>query len=125
MKLVKLWLEPFNERMFFERSREKILVALKGQEAEKKLIALLPTDKLKTTFHERIESHIKGTLKEKILSKSEIEHLLVRKLLELTNPNSEYDILLFLKVKWKILTTRPGVDKVKPKGWCKLSSQID
>ena len=74
MKLVKLWLEPLDEGMFFERSREKILVALKGQEAEKKLIALLPTDKLKNTFHEKIESHIKGTLKEKILSRNEIEH---------------------------------------------------
>ena len=71
---------------------------MKGKESEKNLIALLPTDKLKKKFHENIEAHVKGTLKEKTLSRVEMEQLLVRKLLELTNPNSEYDILLFQKV---------------------------
>ena len=72
---------------------------LKGQESEKKLIALMPTDKLQNTFHEQIESYMKGTLKEKTLGREEMENLLVRKILELTNPNSEYDILLFQKGK--------------------------
>ena len=84
--------------MFLERSRQKILDALKGQESEKKLIRLMPTDKLQNTFHEQIESYMKGTLKEKTLGRDEMENLLVRKILELTNPNSEYDILLFQKV---------------------------
>ena len=59
----------------------------------------MPTDKLQNTFHERIEAYMKGTQKEKTLCKDEIENLLVRKILELTNPNSEYDILLFQKVR--------------------------
>ena len=72
--------------------------AMKGQESEKKLINLLPTEKLKKKFRENIESYMKVTLKEKTLSREEMEGLLVRKLLEMTNPNSEYDILLFQKV---------------------------
>ena len=59
----------------------------------------MPTDKLQNTFHERIEAHMKGTQKEKTLCRDEVENLLVRKILELTNPNSEYDILLFQKVR--------------------------
>ena len=73
--------------------------AMKGQESENKLSAFMPTEKLQNTFHEKIESYMKGILKEKTLSRDEIEQLLVRKILELTNPNSEYDILLFLKVR--------------------------
>lgn len=75
---------------------------MKGQKAENQLISLLPTEKLKDTFHETIESYMekergKGKHKGKTLSKDEWEHLLVRKLLRQTNPNSEYDVLLFQK----------------------------
>ena len=79
---------------------------MKGQESENKLIALMPTENLQKTFHEKIEACIKGTLTEKTLNRDEWEQLLVRKILELTNPNSEYDILLFQKVRkiWKCLT---------------------
>ena len=87
-----------DEKLFSKGNRQTILDTMKGQESEKNLIALLPTDKLKKKFHENIESHVKGTQKEKTLSRVEMEQLIVRKLLELTNPNSEYDILLFQKV---------------------------
>ena len=83
---------------FSEGNRQRILDAMRGQLSEKKLINLLPTEKLKKKFHENIESYMKATLKEKTLSREEIEQLLVRKLLEMTNPNSEYDILLFRKM---------------------------
>ena len=98
LKQVKLWLEPLDERLFFKGDRQKILDAMKGQEPEKKLITLLPTKKLGKCFYENIESYVKGTLQEKTLIREEMEQLLVRKLLEMTNPNSEYDILLFQKV---------------------------
>ena len=91
--------------MFLESSgqnildgRQKILDAMEGQEAEKELVKLLPTEKKKQSFREDIASFLKANNKEKTLSKDEIENLLVRKLLELTNPNSEYDILFFRKV---------------------------
>ena len=115
MKQVKLWLEPLDERLFFEGNRQKILDAMKGQEPEKKLVTLLPEgfseklrekfpddenieERVRDKFQEQIEEKLKGTLKGKTLSKREMEQLLVRKLLEMTNPNSEYDILLFRKV---------------------------
>ena len=97
-KQVKLWLEPLDQRLFSEGNRQKILNAMKGQEPEKKLLTLLPTEKLRKTFHENIESYVKATLKEKTLSRKEMEQLLGKKLLEMTYPNSEYDILLFRKV---------------------------
>ena len=115
MKQVKLWLEPLDERLFLEGDRQKILNAMKGQESEKKLISLLPEgfseklrekfpddenieERVRDKFQQKIEEKLKGTLKEKTLSRREMEQLLVRKLLEMTNPNSEYDILLFQKV---------------------------
>ena len=77
---------------------------MRGQVSEKKLINLLPTEKLRKRFHENIESYMKATLKEKTLTKEEIEQLLVRKILTMTKPNSEFDILLFQKVvqNWNI-----------------------
>ena len=98
LKQVNLWLEPLDERMFLERDRLKILDAMKGEEPGMMLRNLLPTENLKKQFHEKIESYVKATLKEKTLSREEMKQLLVRKLLEMTNPNSEYDILLFQKV---------------------------
>ena len=102
-KLVKLWLEPLDEGMFFEGNRQKILDEMKEQEAENKLKDLLPTDKLKGKFHETIESYISYISDQKYkgetLSKEEWEHLLVRNILKQTNPNSEFDILLFQKVR--------------------------
>ena len=71
---------------------------MKGLEPEIRLTALLPTEKLQKKFHETIENYLKAKFKEKILSKEEMYNLIVRKLLELTNPNSEYDILFFQKV---------------------------
>ena len=97
-KQVNLWLEPLDEKLFMERSRQKLLDAMKGLEPELKLIGLLPTEKLRIKFHGTIENYLNAKLKEKTLSRDETYHLIVRKLLELTNPNSEYDILLFHKV---------------------------
>ena len=89
---------------FSEGNRQRILDAMRGQVSEKKLINLLPTEKLKKKFHENIESYMKATLKEKTLTREEFEQLLVRKILTMTKPNSEFDILLFQKVvqNWNI-----------------------
>ena len=119
LKQVKLWLEPLDDRLFWQKDRQKILDAMKGQEPEKKLITLLPAgfseklmnkfpddkkieERIREKFQKEIERCIKGTQQEKTFRKEEMELLLVRKLLELTNPNSEYDILLFQKVQKKL-----------------------
>ena len=95
---MKLWLEPLDEALFKERCRQKVLDAMKGLDPEIKLIALLPTERLRKKFHVTIENYLKAKFKEQVLSKKDIGHLIVRKLFELTNPNSEYDILFFQKV---------------------------
>ena len=85
--------------LFTANNRQKLWDAMKGKKPEGRLIDLLPTEKLKKSFQETIKNHLKGTFKEKTLSREEINHILVRKMLELTNPNSEYDVLFFQKVK--------------------------
>ena len=92
-------METVEESSFFEINRQKLWDAMKGKEPEGRLKDLLPTEKLKKNFQETIKNHMKGTFKEKTLSRDEMYHILVRKMLELTNPNSEYDILFFQKVK--------------------------
>ena len=84
--------------LFLENNRHKIWNAMKGKEPEGRLIDLLPTEKLKKSFQETIKNYLNGTFKEKTLSRDEVHHILVRKMLELTNPNSEYDVLFFQKV---------------------------
>ena len=91
-------MDTVEESLFFENNRLKLWDAMKGKEPEGRLKDLLPTEKLKKNFQETIKNHMKGTFKEKTLSRDEIYHILVRKMLELTNPNSEYDILFFQKV---------------------------
>ena len=91
-------MDTLDASLFLENNRQKLWDAMKGKEPEGRLIDLLPTEKLKERFQETIKNHLKGTFKEKTLSREEMHHLLVRKMLELTNPNSEYDILLFQKV---------------------------
>ena len=95
---VDLWMDTVEESLFFENNRLKLWDAMKGKEPEGRLKDLLPTEKLKKNFQETIKNHMKGTFKEKTLSRDEMYHILVRKMLELTNPNSEYDILFFQKV---------------------------
>ena len=86
--------------LFSENKRQKLWDAMKGKEPEGRLKDLLPTEKLKKNFQETMKNYLKGKFKEKkSLSRDEMSQLLVRKMLELTNPNSEYDVLLFQKVK--------------------------
>ena len=101
-KHVDLWIDTVEESLFFENNRQRLWDAMRGKEPEGRLIDLLPTEKLKKNFQEIIKNYLKVTFKEKNLSRTEMKHLLVRKMLELTNPNSEYDILLFQKVKVEI-----------------------
>ena len=100
-ELVKLWLEPLDEGTFMERKMPVIWDAMKGHKAKNNLIALLPTEKLRNQFDSTINNYISYILdikyEGKTLSKEEWEHLFVRKLLEQTKPDSEFDILLFQK----------------------------
>ena len=71
--------------------------------SEGRLIDLLPTDKLKNNFQAIIKSYfLEESYTKKSLTREEMHHLLVRKMLELTRGDSEYDILLFRKVNRKV-----------------------
>ena len=99
-KHVDLWLDNVEDWLLFKNNRQKIWDAMEGKEPERRLIDLLPSEKLKKSFQETIKNYLRGKFKEKkTLSRDEMSHLLVRKMLELTNPNSEYDVLFFQKVK--------------------------
>ena len=95
------WLETVEESLLDENNRLKVWDAMKGKDPEERLKNLLPTENLKKQFPKTVKDYLKGTFKEKTLSRDEMSQLLVRKMLELTNPNSEYDVLLFQKVKEK------------------------
>ena len=94
-----LWLDTVEGSLFSENNRQKLWDAMKGKEPEGRLKDLLPTEKLKKNFQEIIKDHLKGTFKEKTLSIDSMKNILVRKMLELTKPDQEYDILIFQKVK--------------------------
>ena len=98
---MELWIDTVEESLIFQNNRQRLWDAMRGKEPEGRLIDLLPTEKLKKNFQETIKNYLKATFKEKTLTREEIKHLLVRKMLELTNSNSEYDVLLFQKVKEK------------------------
>ena len=91
-------MDTVEESLFSKNNRQELWDAMRGKEPEGRLRVLLPTEKLKKNFQETIKNHMKGIFKEKTLSRDEMYHILVRKVLELTNPNSEYDILFFQKV---------------------------
>ena len=62
-------------------------------------ISLL-SDNNQEKYHKQIKGYLKGKMKNgKSFNRKEMKELLVRFLLKFTNPNSEFDILIFLKVK--------------------------
>ena len=62
-------------------------------------ISLL-SEKNQRNYLKQIKGYLEGKMKNgKIFNRKEMKELLVRFLLKLTNPNSEFDILVFLKVK--------------------------
>ena len=98
-----MWLNNVEESLFSKNGRQIVWDAMKGKEPEGKLIDLLPTDKLKNNFQATIKScFLEESYTKKSLTREEMHHLLVRKMLELTRGNSEYDTLLFRKVNRKV-----------------------
>ena len=98
-----MWLNNVEESLFSKHDRQIVWDAMKGKEPEGKLIDLLPTDKLKNNFQATIKScFLEESYTKKSLTREEMHHLLVRKMLELTRGDSEYDTLLFRKVNRKV-----------------------
>ena len=95
-------MDTVEESLFFGNNRQKLWDAMNGKAPEKRLIDLLPTDKLKNSFQATIKSYLEESDTKKTLTREDMHHLLVRKMLELTYQNSEYDTLLFRKVNSKV-----------------------
>ena len=81
---------------FSEQNLDVLFRSIKIQEPGKKLLS----EKNQKVYHEKIQDYLRGKMRNgKIYNKQELKILCVRFLLEKTNPNSEFDILFFLKVK--------------------------
>ena len=81
---------------FSEENLDVLFGTIKIQEPGKKLLS----ETNKEVYHDKIQHYLRGKMKNgKIYKRRELEILCVRFLLEKTNPNSEFDILFFLKVK--------------------------
>ena len=65
----------------------------------------LLSEKNQKNYHKEIQGYLKGKMKNgKTYNRKQMKVLLVKFFLKLTNPNSEFDILLFLKVNTKIVS---------------------
>ena len=94
---VESWLNSINEIVEFSKQNlDVVCETIKMQEPGKKLLS----EKNQKVYHEKIQDYLRGKMKNgKIYNRQELKILCVRFLLEKTNPNSEFDILFFLKVK--------------------------
>ena len=94
-KQITKMMETLIEDRFFEESIPCILDEIK----ENKPAYDLLTDSNKKTYLKKIEDFLKKKLKDGAqCTKFELKDLLLEHFLNLTYPNSEYDLLLFLKV---------------------------
>ena len=65
----------------------------------------LLSEKNQKNYRKEIQGYLKGKMKNgKTYNRKQMKELLVRFLLKFTNPNSEFDILIFLKVNIKIVS---------------------
>ena len=94
---VESWLDSINEIVEFSKQNlDVVCETIKMQEPGKKLLS----EKNQKVYHEKIQDYLRGKMGNgKIYNRHELKILYVRFLLEKTNPNSEFDILFFLKVK--------------------------
>ena len=80
---------------FSERNMDVVFGKIKIQEPGKELLS----EKNKEEYYKNFRNFLIGKMKNgKIYKRHEFKVLCVRFLLDKTNPNSEFDILFFLKV---------------------------
>ena len=93
---ISAWLESINDEKFAEPILKKVLESITNQKPG----ILLLSKKNQETYHRQIKEHLEFKMKNgQIFNRKEMKEVLVRFLLKLSNPNSEFDILIFRKVK--------------------------
>ena len=92
---ISAWLEKNKDEEFAEPTLGKVLESITDEEPG---ISLL-SEKNRKNYHKEIKGYLTGKMKNgKSFNRKEMKDLLVRFLLKFTNPNSEFDILIFIKV---------------------------
>ena len=96
---ISAWLERNKDEKFEEKTMGKVFESIKDEEPG---ISLL-SEKNQKNYHKEIKGYLTGKMKNgKTFNRKEMKDLLVRFLLKFTNPNSEFDILIFIKVLKKL-----------------------
>ena len=101
---ISAWLDSTNDEEFAEPTLGKVFESITDKEPGKSLLS----EKNQKNYHKEIQGYLKGKMKNgKNYSRKQMKELLMRFLLKFTNPNSEFDILIFLKVdiNTKIVST--------------------
>ena len=93
-------MDSINEETFSEDNKHLLLDEVRGENGPKPGYDLL-SEKRKETYMKNMEDLLKKKFKEgAIHSKSQLKDFILEHFLTLTNPDSEFDLLLFLKVRY-------------------------
>ena len=94
-KQITEMMDPILQERFFEDDIPQVLVKIKEHKPGYEQL----TESRRKSYIKNIEDFLKKKFKEgAIHTKSQLQNLIFEHLLNLTYPNSEYDLLLFLKV---------------------------
>ena len=89
------WLDSTVDEEFAEPTLEKVFESITDKEPGKSLLS----EKNQKNYHKEIQGYLKGKMKYgKTYNRKQMKVLLMRFILKFTNPNSEFDILIFHKV---------------------------
>ena len=92
---ISAWLDKMRGEEFAEKNLKDVLKSITHPESGISLISGINQEAHQKAISEYLESKMKNG---KIYDRAEMKDLIVRFLLKLTNPNSEFDILTFHKV---------------------------
>ena len=92
---ISVWLDKMRGEEFAEKNLTEVLESIAHHKPGISLIS----EKNQKVYHKAISTYLESKMKKgKIYDRAEMKDLIVRFLLKLTNPNSEFDILTFHKV---------------------------
>ena len=93
-------MDSIKEETFSEVNKHLLLDKIRGENGPKPGYDLL-SEKNKKTYMKDVEDLLKKKFKERaVRSKSQLKDFILEHFLELTDPNAEFDLLLFLKVRY-------------------------
>ena len=94
-KETAIWADNLTDDSFSEKDKLRVLETLKNLQPGKSVL----TQKNQNNYDWEMENFLKGKLKGKTFDREELKNIILKRLLELSEPNSEFDTFLFHKVK--------------------------